>query len=100
MSGELGISMKEFKPDVHVLARIAEALYQNNSIKKTNLHSISRTDWNSFEKYMVWLLARNYIVCHNDDEYRYKLTDVGRNIFNTILMLHDNIQKLQSIINV
>ena len=90
---------KEFKPNAHVLARIAEAFSQNIAIKKTHLHSASRTDWNSFEKYMNWLQSKNYVVYHNANEYTYQLTGSGREMFNMIRNLHDQIKKFQSMIN-
>lgn len=91
---------KEFKPNTHVLSRIAEAFSQNTSIKKTHLHSVSRTDWNSFERYIVWLQDKNYIERHDTNEYMYKLTSSGREMFGMIIQLQDNIKKLQSIINI
>lgn len=92
--------VRQFQPHAHVLARIAEAFSQNNSIKKTHLHSASRTDWNSFERYMNWLHAKNYIEYHDTNEYVYKLTNSGREMFNMVIILQDNITKFRSLINV
>lgn len=91
---------KEFKPNAHVLVRIAEAFYYNRSIKKTHLHFASRTDWNSFEKYLIWLQDKNYVVCQDADEYVYMLTSNGREMLHTILVLHEKIKRLQSIIDI
>ncbi|MDC8452273.1 MAG: hypothetical protein KGH99_06530 [Thaumarchaeota archaeon] len=90
----------EFKPHAQVLARIAEAFSQNNSIKKTHLHSASRTDWNSFEKYLNWLQSKNYIEHFKNNEFTYRLTNSGRDMFNMVLKLHDNIKIFQSSISV
>ncbi len=90
----------EFKPHAQVLARIAEAFSQNNSIKKTHLHSASRTDWNSFEKYLNWLQNKNYIEHFNKNEFTYRLTNSGRDMFNVVLKLHDTIKMLHSTINI
>ncbi|MDE1729065.1 MAG: hypothetical protein KGH81_07820 [Thaumarchaeota archaeon] len=89
-----------FKPNAQVLARIIEAFYQNNSMKKTHLHFASRTDWNSFERYVNWLQVKNYVECSSTDECVYKLTSSGRDVFNMIMDLQDNIKKLQSIISI
>ena len=91
---------EEFKPNAQVLARIAEVFCQNIFVKKTHLHSASRTDWNSFERYMNWLQIKNYIEHSDIDEYAYKLTDNGREVFKMIGVLHDSIKKLQSTINI
>jgi predicted transcriptional regulator len=85
---------------MNVLARMAEAFYHDNSIKKTHLHSASGTDWNSFEKYVTWMQAKNYIVCNDANDYMYTLTSNGREIFHTVMALHDKIKRLQLIINV
>lgn len=92
--------IKEFKPNTPVLARMAEVFLQNNIIKKTHLHFASRTDWNSFEKYLKWLLDKNYIIHHGSNEHTYQLTTNGRDMFNMILNIHDNIKKFRSIISV
>ncbi len=92
--------LKEFRPNTEVLARIAEAFLQNNSIKKTHLHFASRTDWNSFEKYLSWLQEKNYITYLGVNDRVYRLSDSGRIMFNSILNLRDNIKQIQSIINV
>lgn len=89
---------EEFKPNAQVLARIAEAFCQNNLIKKTHLHFASRTDWNSFEKYMNWLQIKNYVE-YGNIEHVYKLTDSGRELFKMVGILHDSVKKLQSVIN-
>ena len=91
---------REFKPHAQVLARIGEAFSQNNSVKKTHLHSASRTDWNSFEKYLNWLQSKNYLEYLNENESTYRLTSNGRDMFNVVLKLHDNIKLLHSTINI
>ncbi len=89
----------EFKPSPQVLARIAEAFFQEESVKKTNLHFASRTDWHSFEKYLKWLQDKSYIEYHNSNENAYRLTYEGREMFNTISTLYDSIKKFQSLIS-
>lgn len=83
---------RAFQAKHQVLARIAKAYEQNSTIKKTHLHFASRTDWNSFEKYLRWLLAENYITHKIDGKVQqYQLTFLGRERFTIILNLHDNI---------
>lgn len=84
---------KEFKPNVQVLGRIAEEFYQNNLIKKTHLHSASRTDWNSFEKYLSWMKNKNYVECKIDGkEHKYQSTSMGQEMFNMILKLREHVK--------
>ena len=90
---------KEFKPHAQVLARIAEVFSQNNSIKKTHLHSASRTDWNSFEKYLNWLQSKNYIEYLIDGEdHKYGLTSRGKEMINMILKLREHMIEYKSVL--
>jgi predicted transcriptional regulator len=91
---------KEFKPNPNVLARMAEAFSQNGALRKTHLHFASRTDWNSFEKYLDWMISKNYVEYYNTDKYSYHLTNRGREMFGMIENLHDYIEKFRTIINV
>ena len=90
----------EFKPNTQVLVRIAELFLENNSIKKTHLHFASRTDWNSFERYLNWLQNKNYIECSDENKHMYRLTNRGREVINAVMMLRDDIKKLQLLISV
>lgn len=91
---------KEFKPNTHVLSRIAEAFSQNNSIKKTHLHSVSRTDWNSFEKYLNWLQSKNYIEYVIDgNEHKYGLTSRGKEMIDMILKLREHMIEYKSVLS-
>lgn len=90
---------KDFEPNPQVLARMAEAFAQNSIIKKTYLHFSSRTDWNSFEKYLNWLQSKNYIEYHDSNVKAYKLTHSGREMFNMILNLYTDIKKFRLMIS-
>lgn len=84
--------MNEFKPNYHVLARLAEAFYENRSSKKTHLHFISRTTWRSFLRYLNWLQSKNYMECKADDsEKQYRLTESGREMFDLILKFKEHV---------
>ncbi len=85
------IEKREFKPNPQVLARMAEVFAQNGIIKKTHLHFASRTDWNSFEKYLDWMQDKNYIEYH-DSRHAYQLTSSGREMFGMILKFHEHVQ--------
>ncbi len=100
MYGTYYIVKGEFKPNTQVLVRIAELFLESSSIKKTHLHFASRTDWNSFERYMTWLQDKNFIECHDANRHMYRLTSSGRELINAIMLLHDDIKKLQSLISV
>lgn len=84
---------EEFKPNVQVLVRLAEVFYQNNLNKKTHLHSASRTDWNSFGRYICWMKNKNYVECKIDGkEQKYQLTSMGQEMFDTILKLNEHVK--------
>lgn len=90
---------EHFRPDIHVLVRIAKAYEQNTSIKKTHLHFASRTDWKSFEKYLHWLLDKNYIIHKIDGKiHQYQLTSLGRERLTVMLNLHDDTRTHEPII--
>lgn len=92
---------KEFKPNMHVLARIAKAFCENDSMKKTHLHFVSRTDWNSFEKYLNLLQNKNYLECKIDGkEHKYRPTNVGREMFSMILKFQDHVKLYKPMLTV
>lgn len=57
----------KFRPDNEVLLRIVNHLSEGR-MKKTRLHLISRVNWNSFEKYLTWLMDNNYLDYQDDGE--------------------------------
>ena len=73
---------KNFKPNIEVLARIAQAFDNKTSMKKTHLHLASKVRWNSFVKYLDWLQTNNYVqsITGEKDEI-YVLTESGREMF-------------------
>jgi predicted transcriptional regulator len=89
---------EEFKPNTHVLTRLAEAFYENRSPKKTHLHFVSRTTWKSFLRYLDWLQSKNYVERKIDGskKQQYRLTESGREMFDLILKFkeHVNLSKL------
>ena len=83
----------EFEPAFEVLARLAEAFSENSSLKKTHLHLVSRTDWDSFDMYLEWLLRKNYVertIVGKEEKYR--LTPAGRETFMVIAKLKECIR--------
>ena len=98
MYGTRHILKEEFRSNTEVLARLAQAFYENRSLKKTQLYFISRTNWKSFDKYLIWLRNKNYIECKTDGkEERYCLTDTGRDMFNMISKFHEHIRSSKTI---
>ncbi len=73
---------KQFKPNNEVLARLAKAFYENTLVRKTHLHSVSRTDWQSFARYFDWLESNDYIKRRSDGSYG--LTDAGKEMFSKL----------------
>lgn len=82
----------KFKPDLVVLNRFADVFWENKMIKKTNLHFLSRINWNSFNRYLEWLRINHYIKCmiNGKDEF-YQLTERGRCMFDMVMKLRDHI---------
>lgn len=88
----------EFKPDAYILTRLAEALTENGSMKKTPLHFASRTNWYSFERYLNWLTNKNYVKLQFDGKYvQYQVTENGKEIFNTLLKLKECVKSTRQI---
>jgi predicted transcriptional regulator len=83
--------VKEFVPNIEVLARIARAFDGNHSMKKTHLHLASKVRWNSFVKYLEWLRTNNYILYSVEDEI-YVLTNSGREMFAKVLEFRQGIK--------
>jgi len=80
------IVTKEFKLDIQVLKRFADAFYENHATKKTHLHLISRLRWDSFIKYLNWLQHNRYIECKDVNGVKlYLLTELGREMFGKLL---------------
>lgn len=88
-----------FRSNIEVLARLAQAFYENQSLKKTYLHFVSRTTWKSFLRYLDWLQSKNYIECKIDgSEERYQLTESGREMFNMMLKFKEHVSSSKSIV--
>ncbi|MGI0088549.1 MAG: winged helix-turn-helix domain-containing protein [Nitrosotalea sp.] len=91
---------QEFKSNVLVLERFANAFYSNTSMKKTHLHLASRLRWDSFNTYLEWLLSKNYVERFIDDgKEKYQLTEKGREMFSRLLEFLECV-KLNKSINV
>ncbi|HXX05716.1 MAG TPA: winged helix-turn-helix domain-containing protein [Candidatus Bathyarchaeia archaeon] len=87
----------EFKPDVDVLMRLAEAFFENNSMKKTHVYFASRISWISFERYLNWLITKNYVEPVLDGtEGEYRLTNEGREMFFILKKFKDYIKSHKS----
>jgi len=85
---------KEFKANIEVLARIANTFAENSSMKKTQLHFVSRIRWSSFEKYLDWMIENNYLERKIEGkEENYQLTQSGREMFNMVLKFHEHVRK-------
>lgn len=79
---------KEFRPRFEVLVRIGWAFNNEPRMKKTHLHLATRIRWNSFVKYLDWLLINNRAQCTVEDATEiYSLTDSGREMFEKLLKL-------------
>jgi len=78
--------MLAFKTNVQVLGRLAESFIENNSLKKTEMHLVSRLRWDSFVKYLDWMQKNGFIESQIDGRVRtYMLTPSGREMFNRLL---------------
>lgn len=84
--------MDKFKANTHVLARFANAFDQKSSLKKTQLHFVSRLSWKSFDNYLKWLENNEYVEFKiSEKKQTYRLTERGIKMFKIILQLHSEI---------
>ena len=89
------VTIKNFNANINVLVRLANAFSEQNTMKKTHMHASTRIRWNSFGKYLLWLLENGYVEhVMEQNEEKYRLTETGREMFKTIIKLqqqiHDN----------
>jgi predicted transcriptional regulator len=56
-----------WKPDLHVVARMVEALGSNGSMAKTQLCSKSGLNYTSFQRYLKWMEDRALVVVKASD---------------------------------
>lgn len=76
----------QFRPDNEVLARFSEAFERYGSMKKTQLHLVSRIRWSSFERYLSWLKYNNFVeIRANVSDEVYTLSPTGKEMFDTFL---------------
>ncbi|MDE2591157.1 MAG: hypothetical protein KGL95_15985 [Patescibacteria group bacterium] len=77
---------KEFRLDILVLKRIAEAFSCNIHLRKTRLHLASKLRWDSFVRYLEWLQNSNYVVCHISNGIQlYSLTHTGKEMLARLM---------------
>lgn len=88
----------KFEPHPVILVRFARAFYENESLNKSQLHAISRTNWHYLKKYLVWLTENDYLG-HGKDK-SYKPTSVGWEMFRSTLKYYDQIKKKNTDFNV
>ena len=82
------MSITEFRPSAEVLTRFAQAFSEDGYMKKTPLHSTSRVNWYSFERYINWLIKKKYIKCKLEGKHiTYEATEQGKDVFNNLLKL-------------
>jgi len=86
------VSNGKFTPNPKVLARLANAFYENDSLKKSQLYGISRTTWHYLKKYLAWMVENNRLEYDKKNE-SYKPTESGWEMFKMILMFYSQIQK-------
>jgi predicted transcriptional regulator len=82
-----------FKANAHVLARFATAFAEKTSMKKTQLHFVSRISWKSFDNYLKWMEKNEYVELKLiEKEQSYRLTESGLKMFKTVLQLHEQME--------
>lgn len=74
------------RPDLIVIARILDALYNEGRMKKTHLQMASRLNYPAFVRYVEWLENRKLIriVKEKDGEY-VELTPEGRDSYERVV---------------
>lgn len=68
-----------------VLNRFAGAFRTQTNLNKTQLHLQSKLRWDLYNKYLNWLLQKEYVKCQvtNGVEH-YSLTETGQKMFNIL----------------
>jgi len=68
-----------------VLDRFAEAFRTQTYLNKTQLHLQSKLRWDLYNKYLNWLLQKEYVKCQiKDGIENYSLTEAGQKMFNML----------------
>lgn len=68
-----------------VLNRFADAFRTQTYLNKTQLHLQSKLRWDLYNKYLNWLLYKEYVQCQvKDGIEQYSLTQTGEKMFNIL----------------
>lgn len=70
--------------DLVVIARIIEALYIEEAMKKTQLQMASRLNYKTFTRYLNWLTEKKLIETDSENGY-VKLTRNGLETYQTLV---------------
>ncbi|AKG38826.1 hypothetical protein MA03_05480 [Infirmifilum uzonense] len=84
------------RPDIIVIARILDALYNEGRMKKTHLQMASRLNYPAFIKYIEWLQEKKLVRLIEDKDGEYlELTQQGRESYERVVTwLKDYLGKL------
>lgn len=76
------------KPDLYVVARFLDILYEQGSpMKRTNIQMRLGVNYPRFTEYLEWLVTKGFVVRgEGDDEAEvYRLTEKGKDAYHRIV---------------
>lgn len=84
------------RPDIVVVARMLDALYNEGRMKKTHLQMASRLNYPAFARYLEWLEEKGLVrVVESADGAYVELTAKGRESYEkVVLWLKEHLGKL------
>lgn len=79
-----------FLKPIFILDRFASAFSERTELNKTQLQLLSKLRWDSFNNYLDWLIAKEFLQCRKEGRVEiYSLTEQGRITFNILATFID-----------
>jgi predicted transcriptional regulator len=77
------------KPDLYVVARFLDILYEQGSpMKKTNIQMRLGTNYPRFAEYLEWLISKGFVMRHEEmieNSEAYRLSENGVEAYHRIV---------------
>ncbi len=79
-------------PDVYLVTRILQVLYQDGPMKKTNAQMLSRINYNTFKKYLDMMIILGMIETKSNSDDLLKLSDRGKDAYRKLSPVVDDLR--------